>query len=314
MPFFSRRNRMPVAGRLVVITGGSQGMGKAVALLLTRKGASIVIVARDRTKLDAAIQEIQAAAPNSTQRFLAVSADMSIAAEARRAFDEITEWYGGVPDLVWQCAGGTQPGYFRDASPELLEKEIQTNYIQVMHTAHNALRVMSYNPLPAGAPQRHIIFTSSVLALYPIAGYNTYSPGKAAIRSLADGLRQECLLYDIAVHCCFPATIYSPGFENEQKTKPELTKILEGSDDGQTPEKVAEVCVKKLERGQFLVVTTFLGEAMRGATWGGSPRGNFVWDTIFGWIIAVVWGVVGKVLDWEVIKFKRKLEKEGRAA
>lgn len=172
--------------------------------------------------------------------------------------------------------------------------------------------MMTANPIanPTQQQKRHIILTSSVLAFYPIAGYNSYSPAKAAIRSLADGLRQECILYDIDVHACFPATIFSPGREEELKTIPELTVILEGSDEGQTPDQVAIECVKGLERGDKLVTTTLMGSAMRGGSWSGSPKG--VWDTIFAMVLQVVWSIVGRVLDWEVVKYKRRLVKEGR--
>jgi len=185
------------------------------------------------------------------------------------------------------------------------------NYFTALHTAHASIRFMNASPATSGE-KRHIIFTSSVLAFYPIAGYNAYSPAKAAVRSLADGLRQECLLYDIDVHACFPATIYTPGFEEEQKTKPELTKILEGADEGQTPEQVAEICLRKLEKGQTLVTTTLMGSAIKGSAWGGSPKGNVLLDTLFGWVLLVVWTIVGKVMDWEVTKYKKKLAKEGR--
>lgn len=315
MPLLRRRNQLPVTNRLVLITGGSSGMGLSAARLLSTKGAHIVIIARDPIKLSTALTSIRASAASPSQRFHAISADMSISTEAARAFAETQTWWsegggeGGV-DIVWQCAGGTQPGYFKDTSPEQLEAEVKGNYFGALHTAHNAIRAMTEHP---ATPQnkKHLIFTSSVLALYPVAGYSAYAPSKAAVRSLADGLRQECLLYDIAVHCCFPATIYSPGFAEENKTKPELTRILEGSDDGQTPDEVARVCVKRLEKGQFLVVTTILGEAMRGAAWGGSPRGCWVWDTGVAVVVQAVWAVVGKVLDWEVVKYRKKVEKAG---
>jgi len=165
---------------------------------------------------------------------------------------------------------------------------------------------MTQSPLPPQSPKRHLIFTSSVTAFYPLAGYNAYSPSKAAIRSLADGLRQECHLYNIAVHACFPGTIYSPGFETEQLTKPEITKILEGNDEGQSPDEVAKQCVKRLEKGHALAVSSFMGETLRAASWGASPRGNWVWDTIFAWIINVVWLFMGPVMDSEVVKYRKK--------
>ncbi|CUS07466.1 unnamed protein product [Tuber aestivum] len=304
MPLFSS-NKLPVDGRLVAITGGSQGMGLSVAKLLASKGASVAIIARNKEKLDRAVGEIRESALREGQRFIAVSADLTIANEARRALEEIRAW-GGVPDIVWTCAGEAFPGLFKDQDVQLLEKQVQTNYLSVLWTAHAALNIMTQSPLPPQSPERHLIFTSSVMAFYPLAGYNAYTPSKAAIRSLADGLRQECHLYNIAVHACFPGTIYSPGFEIEQLTKPEITKILEGSDEGQSPDEVAKQCVKRLEKGHALAVSSFMGETLRAASWGASPRGNWVWDTIFAWIINVVWLFMGPVMDSEVVKYRKK--------
>lgn len=65
---------------------------------------------------------------------------------------------------------------------------------------------------------------------------------------LAECLRSEFQLYDIDIHAYFPGTILSPGFEEENKTKPELTKKLEGGDsEGQTPEQ----CARGLLKGEL---------------------------------------------------------------
>lgn len=285
-------------------------MGKSVAMLLAQRGAHVAIIARNPAKLDSALEEIRAARRSAEQKVFLYSADLTRGGEAAAALAAVQAELG-TPDIVWTCAGGTQPGYFKDYSSAALEREIGINYFTVMHTAHAALRLMTSAGATEDGRKRHIVFTSSVLAFYPIAGYNSYSPAKAAIRALADGLRQECLLYDIEVHACFPATIYSPGFEEEQKTKPELTKILEGSDEGQTPQQVAEECLKGLERGEALVTTTLMGSVIRGSAWGGSPKGFF--DTLFAMVLVLVWSVVGRVVDGDVVKYKKKLEKEGKA-
>lgn len=56
---------------------------------------------------------------------------------------------------------------------------------------------------------------------------------------LADSLRNELILYGIQTHLFLPATIFSPGFENEQILKPALCKTIEGPDEGMTPDQVA---------------------------------------------------------------------------
>lgn len=61
------------------------------------------------------------------------------------------------------------------------------------------------------------------------------------IVGLADSLRNELLMYGMDVHIFLPATIFSPGFETENKTKPALTLEIEGAVDGVTSEKAAEL-------------------------------------------------------------------------
>lgn len=59
-------------------------------------------------------------------------------------------------------------------------------------------------------------------------------------KGLADTLHSELMLYDIGVQIFFPPTIYSPGYENENRTKPDVVKKIEGTDEGLTPEQAAE--------------------------------------------------------------------------
>ena len=178
--------------------------------------------------------------------------------------------------------------------------------MSALYTAHTTLQHMTSSPLPSNSPRRHLVFTSSVLSFVTLAGYSPYSPAKAALRSLADTLRQECLLHDIDVHCCFPATIYSPGFEFEQSVKPALTKKLEESDPGQTPEEVARVCIASLEKGHTMIATSLIGMALQATAWGGSKRNNAFLDTLWIWAVSVVWLFVGWDMDRTVRKWGRE--------
>jgi 3-dehydrosphinganine reductase len=69
------------------------------------------------------------------------------------------------------------------------------------------------------------------------------------LAGLAECLRSEFQLYDISIHAYFPGTILSPGYQEENKTKPEITKKLEGPEsDGLTPEQ----CARGLLKGESL--------------------------------------------------------------
>lgn len=139
--------------------------------------------------------------------------------------------------------------------------------------------------------ERHLIFTASALSLWSIAGYSPYAPAKAALRSLADTLYHEVELYSqkVKIHIVFPGTIDSPGLVQENKLKPAITFQLEKDDPVQSPHEVARKSIEGLSRGEFLITTNWLTLAMRGCSWAGSPRNNWLNDTIVTWVTSVAW-------------------------
>ncbi|RDW76497.1 3-dehydrosphinganine reductase [Aspergillus mulundensis] len=300
---FGGENQFVVEGRTVVITGGSEGMGKAVACQLAEKGANVVIVARTLQKLEEAMEAIKASATNGPkQRFHYISADLTKPEECERIMTEVTEWNDGMPpDIVWCCAGYCTPGYFVETSVQTLKDQMDTVYWTAANTAHAILRkwLVPINPShQRPLPRRHLIFTCSTLAFVPIAGYAPYSPAKAAMRALSDTLSQEIEVYngsraskeraratpaDVRIHTVFPMGILSPGFDNEQQVKPALTKQLESADKPQTPKEVARIAIEAIERGEYLITTMFVGNVMKGAALGPSPRNSWFRDTCTGW-------------------------------
>lgn len=189
---------------------------------------------------------------------------------------------------------------------QTLRDQMDTVYWTAANMAHAILKkwLMTITPSQqAPTPARHIIFTSSTLAFVPIAGYGPYSPAKAAMRSLSDTLSQELEVYngartfrtrnrapaaDIKVHTVFPMGILSPGFDNEEKMKPELTKMMEEADKPQTPTEVARIAISALERGEYLITTMLIGHLMKGTSLGPSPRNRPVRDTLTSWLSNLV--------------------------
>jgi 3-dehydrosphinganine reductase len=178
-------------------------------------------------------------------------------------------------------------------------------------TADMARAILSswLSPSAAGSKEvRHLVFTASTLVFYPIVGYSPYSPAKAAMRALCDTLYQEIQLYSdtVKIHTVFPGTINTPGFTEENKTKPAITKILEEPDPVQTPDEVARIAIKGLEKGEYFVTVNFLGQAMRACAWGGSVRSNWFVDTVLSWIVASVWFFIAADTNGKVRGYGKK--------
>lgn len=197
-----------------------------------------------------------------------------------------------------------------------MRREMDVNFWGGSELAHAVLRewwgAPGGQPPQASSPAdqpRHLIFTASVLALYAIVGYATYNPTKWALRGLADTLAQEALLYPdqpVKIHVVFPGTILSPGFEREQRSKPDVTLQLEKDDPKLTPDEVARNAIAGLEAGNYYVTYGILGNLMRWGTIGGALRNNVLVDTFMAWVMAPAWVIVLWVMHGDIKKFAKK--------
>lgn len=219
---------------------------------------------------------------------------------------------GNPPDIVWANAGASKPGLFVDVPVETQRAQFDINYWSTAYLAQATLKLwLKPTASPSTAPARHFIMTSSSAAFVGVAGYATYGPAKAALRSLADSLRMELNLYNGArqnknkpapatethVHIICPGTILSEGLELENQTKHPLTKILEDGDPRQTEDEVAAAALKGLHKGHYLITTQFLAHAMRASALNGSPRDNWLVDTVFSWLTSVAWLFIGPDME-----------------
>ena len=312
MGIFTSKNQFDVANRTAIVTGGSQGLGLALARQLSAKGANVVIVAQTVSKLEKALGVVRDAASNpAIQKFMYLSYDLRSPESAPAILAKVTEWNSAEPpDVVLNCAGLCIPSFFASASTDTLRDQMDTLYWSCAYVAHATLRQWiqpvkkqvqkSYDNKP-----RHLIFTSSVLAFMPLAGYAPYNPAKAAMRTLADTLNQEVQVYngarshpiepgpaaEIKVHAVFPAGILSPGYENEQKSKPALTRKLEEDDKPQQPEELATIIISELEAGKYMITSLFVGHLLKGFGFGPSTRVglmDYVWNCLGSIIVLFI--------------------------
>lgn len=100
-------------GQHAVITGGSSGIGKAIAKLLAQKGTNVSIIARDSAKLELAKQEISASVIDAKQKILAIAADVTQQPALDLALQQAIADLGN-PQILITSAGIAIPGYFPD--------------------------------------------------------------------------------------------------------------------------------------------------------------------------------------------------------
>ncbi len=234
------------ASRYALITGGSSGMGKALALLLVRRGAHVGIVARNPERLEQARQALAAEAATG-QVVEAFQADVR-EFHAAQAVVEAVEGRGQPIDFLFNVAGYARPGYFHELPLDVFRDQMETNYLGTVHT--------TYAVVPHMMARRRgcIVNFSSMGGLVAVFGYTAYCASKFAVRGFSEALRSELKPYGIQVSVVYPPNTDTPGFAVENQTKPFETKYIEGTAGLMQPEEVAEVVLRGVERGRLLII------------------------------------------------------------
>lgn len=229
----------PYKGKVVIITGGSSGIGLALAHEFAREAAYIVLVARDRAKLAHASLGLEDAFETPVKTIAAdVGNQDAIASAIRQAGDE----YGRI-DVLINCAGATSCGRFADQPVGDLEKTMRTNYLGALYASKAAWPYLK----KAGG---QLSFVSSVAGYMGLIGYSSYAPTKFALTGLAECLRMEGADDGIRVSVIFPPDTNTPMLEYEKKHGLPETLALSANIKAISAEKVAAVYIRGLQRNK----------------------------------------------------------------
>ncbi|MDG0866565.1 SDR family NAD(P)-dependent oxidoreductase [Candidatus Lucifugimonas marina] len=127
-----------ITNRIAVVTGGSEGIGKAAATILAEEGVNVVILARTQSKLDAAVAEISQTAVGSIQ---AISCDVSDAGSVESAFDAILSEHGKV-DILVNNAGQGNANTFDSLTTQIVDDDYALKVHGAMYCSKAALPSM----------------------------------------------------------------------------------------------------------------------------------------------------------------------------
>lgn len=119
----------------IIITGGSSGIGKALANLLAKQAANLTIIARDEEKLNQAQLEIVKNCISQEQIILAFSVDVSQQEEITTAIETATQKLG-TPQILITSAGFAHPDYFTNLTTDIFTKTMAVNYFGTLYCLH----------------------------------------------------------------------------------------------------------------------------------------------------------------------------------
>jgi NAD(P)-dependent dehydrogenase (short-subunit alcohol dehydrogenase family) len=193
-----------LAGSTAVVTGGSKGMGLAIARTLASEGASVAVMARSRAALDAAVETLRdAGAPDA----VGISVEMTDADSIAAGFAEVSERWGELNSLVHTIGPGD--GYFEEMDDAQWDEAFSLGTMSGVRSIRAAL------PLLRIADWARIV----TLSAHSIQRQNprivAYTAAKSALSSITKNLSKSLASEGILVNCVCPGIIVTASFTEQ---------------------------------------------------------------------------------------------------
>jgi short-subunit dehydrogenase len=240
--------RRAVRGLRILVTGASQGIGRAVVVEAAKRGAKVLAAARSESLLVELAKEVRAA----NGIIETVHADVTKPEDRQAMVDAAVRHFGGL-DVLVNNAGIGATGHFMDSDPEVLRQIFETNFFGLTETTRVCLPLLKLGVTPA------IVNISSVVGKRALPARSLYSSSKFAVAGFSEAIRAELAKDGIDVIVVSPGLTQTNFSQNmlEQKAKLQLDHMR-----GMTSEQVAVATLRALEKGKLDVTLTLQGKLL----------------------------------------------------
>jgi short-subunit dehydrogenase len=237
-----------LAGLRVLVTGASQGIGRAIAAQAARRGMRVLAAARNLDLLNQLAEEIR----KDGHTLEVVRADVATPEGRDAMVRAANEKFGGL-DVLINNAGIGATGHFADSSPEVLRQIMDTNFFGTVETTRAFLPLLKQGKTPA------VLNVSSILARRAIPGRSLYCASKFAVEGWTQAVRAEFARFDIDVITVNPGLTQTNFSQNmlERNAKLSLDHMR-----GMTSEQVADATLDALAARKKTVNLTLQGKAL----------------------------------------------------
>ncbi len=243
-------NLFDLTGRVALVTGGSKGLGKAMARGLAESGADVVISSRTESELRTALPEIL---QGTGRRGHWVVSDVARRADVRRLAQQALEKMGRV-DILINNAGTNVPQPIDEIKDEDWDRVLETNLSSVM--------VLTRALVPQMKARRwgRIIHIASIMGLVSKEGRNIYSATKAALIGMARASALDLGAHGITVNCIAPGPFLTdlPGRLLSAQEKERMTNRTALGRWGDPRELVGPALLLASEGGSYITGETLV--------------------------------------------------------
>ena len=265
-------------GKTAYIFGGSSGIGLETGKLLATAGAHVFVFARTAEKLQAAAKAIAACAFGENQRFGCLPVDVTDPARVAAAIGSAIDRFG-IPDLLVNSAGRGSAYYFQDISYAEFDRTIKINLYGTWNTVAALAGYMR--------PGSHIVNVSSIAGFVGVFGFTGYTAAKFGVIGFSEALRGELKPRGIRVSVLCPPDTDTPGFHEENRTKPEETRKISANARLMQPEQVAQALIRGLRKNRFMIIPGLDGKL------------TYYGKRLFPWLVSAI-------MDWDVKKVQKR--------
>ncbi len=220
----------PLRNKHALVTGGTAGIGKAIALRYVSSGAHVTIFGTNEERARAAVAELEALRVNSEQKVGFALVDVASTADVEKAMQELLVQWGGI-DILVNNAGITRDGLLMRMSEEDWDRVIDVNLKSVYNTCRIVARPMMK------ARSGVILNISSVIGLTGNAGQVNYAASKSGVIGFTKSLAKELASRGVRVNCIAPGYIQtsmtdglSESIKNEILARIPLNRLGTGDD------------------------------------------------------------------------------------
>jgi 3-oxoacyl-[acyl-carrier protein] reductase len=197
-----------LAGRRAIVTGGSKGIGKAIAAELMAEGAAVTICSRHQEELDEAAAELVKQLPGKTSGAVrAMPCDVTDPGQVTEFIEAAAAAMGGL-DILVNNAGGARPGQFGTLTDDDWHTDIDTKLLSQIRCTRAALPHLRQSKAP------RVVNINAVYGRYPDPVFLASSVNRASCLSLAKALSMELGREGILVNSVNIGFVTTPQWEN----------------------------------------------------------------------------------------------------